>query len=220
MAGALRVVTVNRGVDPRDYALLAFGGAGGLHATDIADELGIDRILVPSASGVLAALGLIVAPQRRDAQQTVLLKRERLTAERIAEVTDELADRVAEALDEPASTIRAIYELRYLGQSFELPVGASLNATPEKLRDAFEAAHEARYGYRDAAQELELVTIRVSAFGASPEIETAPAPGTPEPGVPIEGPAVIRMPESTVLVPAWWAGTTDRHGTIVLERAR
>ena len=73
MVRALRVVTVERGIDPRRYALLAFGGAGPLHACAIADELGIARILVPRASGVLAALGLVVSPRRRDVQRSVLL---------------------------------------------------------------------------------------------------------------------------------------------------
>ena len=82
MIRALRVVTVQRGIDPRRYALMAFGGAGGLHAAQIADELGIDTILCPRASGVLAALGLVVSPRRRDVQRTVLLSGGELTAER------------------------------------------------------------------------------------------------------------------------------------------
>ena len=82
MIRALRVVTVQRGIDPRRYALMAFGGAGGLHAAQIADELGIDTILCPRASGVLAALGLVVSPRRRDVQRSVLLSGDELTAER------------------------------------------------------------------------------------------------------------------------------------------
>ena len=77
MVRALRVVTVERGVDPRDHALVAFGGAGPLHAVAIAEELGIERVVVPRASGVLAALGLVVAPRRRDAQRSVLRSRRR-----------------------------------------------------------------------------------------------------------------------------------------------
>ena len=81
MVRALRVVTVERGIDPRRYALLAFGGAGPLHAAAIADELGIGTIVCPRASGVLAALGLVVSPRRRDAQRSVLLSGEELTAD-------------------------------------------------------------------------------------------------------------------------------------------
>ena len=85
MVRALRVVTVQRGIDPRGYALLAFGGAGPLHAAAIADELGIDEIVCPRASGVLAALGLVVSPRRRDVQRSVLLSGDGLTAEAIAD---------------------------------------------------------------------------------------------------------------------------------------
>ena len=84
MIRALRVVTVQRGIDPRRYALMAFGGAGPLHAAQIADELGIDTILCPRASGVLAALGLVVSPRRRDVQRSVLWSGDALTAEAIA----------------------------------------------------------------------------------------------------------------------------------------
>src|SRR3954470_7512734 len=91
MVRALRVMTVERGVDPRGYALLAFGGAGGLHAAAIADELGIERVLVPRASGVLSALGLAAAGRRIDARRSVLLRGDALSDEAIGRVVDELA---------------------------------------------------------------------------------------------------------------------------------
>ena len=93
MVRALRVMTVERGVDPRSLALMAFGGAGGLHAAAIAEELGITKILCPRASGVLAALGLVVSERRRDAQRSVLLKADELDDE-----PDELAQRAREEL--------------------------------------------------------------------------------------------------------------------------
>jgi len=219
MAGALRVVTVDRGVDPRDYALLAFGGAGGLHATDIADELGITKVLVPSQCGVLAAVGLIVAPQRRSAQRSVFLSGRSLTAGRIAEVTDELANGVRQSLGEPPAEMRATYELRYRGQSFEIPVEAGLGPSPAELRAAFESEHRARYGYHDPDQEIELVTIRVSAFGAAPAVTVEPAPGLPEPGITLGGPTVLRLPESTVLIPEGWRGRLAGGGALMLERS-
>ena len=98
MVRALRVVTVQRGIDPRRYALLAFGGAVPLHAAGIADELGIETIICPRASGVLAALGLVVSPQRRDVQRTVLLAGERLAADAIAAAVVELGERARRAL--------------------------------------------------------------------------------------------------------------------------
>jgi len=220
MAGALRVVTVDRGVDPRDYALLAFGGAGGLHATDIADELGISRVLVPSQCGVLAALGLVIAPQRRDAQRSVFLVGAELTARRIAEAIDEPASRVRHSLHDPPAELRATYELRYTGQSFEIPVEAGLTPTPAELRAAFESEHQARYGYHDPEQEIELVTIRVSAFGEAPTVALQPVPGLPQPGVTVSGPTVLRLPESTVLIPAGWRGSLAGGGALMLERSR
>jgi N-methylhydantoinase A len=246
MVRALRVVTVERGIDPRDYALLAFGGAGPLHAAGIADELGIDSILCPRASGVLAALGLVVSPRRRDAQRTVLLSGAALTAEAIATAVDELGERARRELGAGAEAeLRATYELRYLGQSFELPVEGGANPTPDELRRAFEAAHEHRYGYSDPDQALELVTIRVSASSPGAEVALAagdeqPAPqrgrraatisgerlelevvrGSPEPGTRIEGPAVLELAESTLLVPPGWHVEVDRTGTIGMRRAR
>src|SRR5215208_6932781 len=98
MVRALRVMTVERGVDPRGMALLAFGGAGGLHAADIADELGMGRILCPRASGVLAALGLVVSDRRRDAQRSVLLSGDELTDEALEREAADLAGRARQQL--------------------------------------------------------------------------------------------------------------------------
>jgi N-methylhydantoinase A len=241
MIRALRVVTVQRGIDPRRYALLAFGGAGPLHAAAIAAELGITQIVCPRASGVLAALGLVVSPRRRDVQRSVFLSGEALTAEAVAEVVAELGAAAREQLHEADAALRAVYELRYRGQAFELAVEGALEPDPADLREGFESLHEDRYGYRDAEQELELVTLRVSAtipgadvsLGAAgggdegePErgtrtatldgedVELAVLRGSPTPGTAIKGPAVIELPESTLLVPEGWAGEVDDTGTI------
>ena len=176
MIRALRVVTVQRGIDPRRYALMAFGGAGGLHAAQIADELEIDTVLCPRASGVLAALGLVVSPRRRDVQRSVLWSGDELTAESIAHAVAELGDRARDAMHEPDAELRVVYELRYRGQSFELAIAGQADATPEQLREAFEHEHEERYGYSDSEQRLELVTIRVTATAAGAEVELA-SPG-------------------------------------------
>jgi N-methylhydantoinase A len=216
MAGALRVVTVDRGIDPRAFALLAFGGAGPLHATDIADELGIERILVPSASGVLAALGLVVSPRRYDAQRSVFLSGDELTAEAIAGHADDLAERARRALGQDDPRASAVYELRYEGQSFELPIAGELHADPAALRAAFESEHELRYGHSDAAAGIELVTIRVSAV--VPGVDVTLAGGGLEPGARIAAATTVPLPESTLVVPASWEGTVDASGTIHLER--
>jgi N-methylhydantoinase A len=244
MVRALRVVTVQRGIDPRRYALLAFGGAGGLHAVQIAEELGITEILCPRASGVLAALGLVVSPRRRDVQRSVFMSGEELNRDAIAEVVAGLGEQARSELGETEAELSAVYELRYRGQAFELAVSGSLDAEPGELRKAFEEIHEERYGYRDAEQELELVTLRVSASlpGADvslgeaqsadelergrrtatldgEEIELEVLRGSPAPGTEIQGPAVVELPESTLLVAPGWSGEVDDHGTIHIRRA-
>ncbi len=145
MVRALRVMTVERGVDPRDFALLAFGGAGPLHAVAIAGELGMRRILVPRASGVLSALGLAAADRRADAQRTVLgADPDAALAGLRAEVRATLGD---------DAELETAYDMRYRGQAHELTVGR-----PED----FEARHEERYGHRDPDAAVEVVTVRVT----------------------------------------------------------
>ena len=239
MVRALRVVTVQRGIDPRRYVLLAFGGAGGLHAAGIARELGITEIVCPRASGVLAAVGLVISPRRRDVQRSVFLAGDALTADAIAELVGELGQQARNELGEDEAELAATYEMRYRGQAFELAVGGELHAEPHDLRAAFEAIHEERYGYRDSEQELELVTLRVSATlaGAEVSLRDAEEPEEPERGerdatidgervtlatlrgpVPagteIAGPCVVELPESTLLIPPGWAGEVDNTGTI------
>jgi N-methylhydantoinase A len=193
MLRALRVMTVQRGLDPREFALLAFGGAGPLHACALARELGMRRILCPRASGVLSAFGLAAAAPRREAARSVMLAGESLSAERLREERDALVERVSAALGQRPARIAVSYELRYRGQSFELAVAeeeawASVDAGPpcdpaagsdplssrrapsaEALRESFAGAHERRYGYRDDRAEIELVTLRASAWGAAPD---------------------------------------------------
>jgi len=244
MIRALRVVTVERGVDPRGYALLAFGGAGPLHAAQIAEELGITTIVCPRASGVLAALGLVISPRRRDVQRSVFLRGEQLSRAAIAGLVAELGHQARRALREPKAELKAVYELRYRGQAFELAIAGATEPDPKRLREAFEAQHEDLYGYSDSQQELELVTIRVSASVPGVDVELARADesttiergrrtarlagssveidvlrGAPAAGTTIAGPAVVELPESTLLVPAGWSGQVDRSGTIRVKSA-
>ena len=242
MVRALRVMTVERGVDPRELALLCFGGAGGLHAADIAEELGMTRILCPRASGVLAALGLVVSDRRRDVQRSVLLAGDELTDEALARETGALAERAREQLGDADADVRVTAELRYRGQAFELAVEA--HDAAEELREAFHAAHEEAYGFRDPEGEVELVTLRATATEPGPDVDAAAAgaaaegaerstrtalfggaeheatvlAGEPEPGTEIEGPALVELPEATLAVPPGWAGEVLDSGTIRLEK--
>ena len=239
MVRALRVMTVERGVDPRDLALLAFGGAGPLHAVAIAEELGMSRILCPRASGVLAALGLVVSERRRDAQRSVLLGGAALTAEALREEIAALAERAG------AGALRVRADLRYRGQAFELAVDADPEPDPADLRERFAAAHERAYGYRDDDGDIELVTLRVTATEPGPDVDAAAAgaagagaetatrtawfdgeeheaqviAGEPAPGTEVTGPAICELPEATLAVPPGWAGRVEDSGTIRLERA-
>jgi N-methylhydantoinase A len=237
MARAVRVMTVERGVDPRELALLAFGGAGALHAAAIADELDMTKVLVPSASGVLSAVGLIAAERRSDLVESVLLSGDDLTAEAAAAVVERLAARGREELGEPQAEIRAAYDLRYAGQAFELTIPGAEEPDPDDLRKAFDDAHDERYGYSDPDAELELVTVRVAAaleaaeLPAQEQAEAEPKgtrkalfDGEPHEtrivnGVPDElaGPAIVELAEATVVVPPGWQ-VTCVPGGLQMER--
>ena len=212
MVRALRVMTVERGVDPRRFALLAFGGAGPLHAAVIADELGIRRILVPHAGGVLSALGLAAAERRAYAQRTVLLRGDELDDAALERAREALRVEALATLSATAEvTTRVVAEVRYAGQSHELSVPADANIIA--LRQAFADAHEERYGYRDPDGQVELVTLRVSCALPGPHVDwTAPA------GETIAGPAVVPLPGATLLVPDGWGARFDETGTAVLTR--
>jgi N-methylhydantoinase A len=144
MLRALRVVSVERGHDPRDFALVAFGGAGPLHACALAEELDIAAVLVPEAAGVLSALGLVASDLRRDRVVTHVRA--------LAEVPELPPDGEA--------------DLRYRGQSFELTVPLQ----PD-LAAAFHRAHEERYGYADASRDIELVAVRTVEITPGPDVD-------------------------------------------------
>jgi N-methylhydantoinase A len=115
---------------------------------------------------------------------------------------------------------RTIYELRYRGQSHELAI-ESHATDPQILREEFAREHQRRYGYRDDAGEVELVTIRVSVWGATPQLNLrGDDGGNGDEHAPIVGPAVYPLPESTLYVPAGWSGEVDAWGTVHLTRSR
>ncbi len=220
MLRALRVMTVEQGIDPREFALLAFGGAGGLHACEMADELEISTVLFPRASGVLSALGLVAAERREDGARSVLAP-------------------LGGPIEVPEGELA--FELRYAGQAHELTV-RGVPPEPGALREAFEALHAERYGHTDPEAEVELVTIRatrrepgpdVALRGGGGEVEFGERRvvlggqgaaarilrGEPGPDDRVEGPAIVELPEATVAVPPGWRGGWDEHGTLRLERS-
>ena len=144
MLRALRVVSVERGHDPRELALVAFGGAGPLHACELAEELEIETVLVPEAAGVLSAVGLAASEERRDYVRSYLVP------------LDEAGELPAEGEA----------DLRYAGQSFELTVPLE-----NDLAGSFHRAHEERYGYSDPERQIELVAVRMAEARAGPRLE-------------------------------------------------
>ncbi len=241
MARALRVVTVERGVDPRTFALMPFGGAGPMHAAALADELGMERIICPRSSGVLSALGLIASERRRDTARTVMLSGEELTPERIAAEVRSLRDSISDGLEDPRTA--TTYELRYRGQAFEIGVAAGEGPDPAELAEQFAAEHERRYGYRDDAAEVELVNVRVALTvpASTPRpsaaehgglertsrrarfdgawVEAEVLRGEPPASTEAAGPCVFELPEATLVLPAGWSADVDEHGTINARRA-
>ena len=239
MVRALRVISVERGLDPREFALLAFGGAGGMHACALAEELGMETVLVPKAGGVLSALGLAISDLRRDYVRPYLVDLEKVEREEFEEKFEDMEGVAAEDLEDPEYTRRA--DLRYRGQSFELTVEAD---SLEKLEERFHTTHEQRYGYRMDDESVELVNLRLIATVPveKPKPEELPAEDKAEPGhreanfdgewqeVPVldregmgegsevAGPAIIEFKESTCVVRPDWRGRVDGVGTLVLEK--
>jgi N-methylhydantoinase A len=245
MLGALRLMTVERGIDPRGFALMPFGGAGPLHAAALARELGIARILCPRASGVLSALGLAAAAPRRDIARTLALRGDSFSPHRLAAERSSMLVTAASELGETPTRARVSHELRYRGQAFELtveeeiePGEESSGMSPGELRESFAEAHERRYGYREEAAEIELVTMRVSVWGSAPALrplasgdvppsaetrpmifagESRPASvfrGLPAPGSKLRGPSLCALPDATLLIPPGWSARVDDFGTI------
>jgi N-methylhydantoinase A len=233
-------MTVERGVDPRELALLAFGGAGPLHAAAIAAELDMERVLVPPSSGVLSAVGLIASEPRRDLVESVLLAGESFTAGAAAEAVDRLARRGRKELgDAGDAAVRASFDLRYAGQAFELTIAGEARPDPAALRRAFDASHEERYGYSDEDAELELVTVRVAVARPGADLPAGEraeaedrgrrdaifgggrADAAVVRGVPagrLDGPAIVELPEATAVVPPGWTVAPTGDGTLLMER--
>ncbi|MEO8658201.1 MAG: hydantoinase/oxoprolinase family protein [Bryobacteraceae bacterium] len=229
MQRAIRVVSVERGHDPREFALLAFGGCGGLHACEIASELGIRTVIAPKYAGVLSALGMLMADHVRDHAAGALE-----TAD-IEVSFRELEDRAR--LDSPAGRLERFADIRYAGQSYELTVPWN----PRDPAAPFHAAHQKMYGYRDQNRAVEVVTVRVRARisvvkpsfqqearrSSTPELREIRVSGRWQtvrawqrnavPARANPGPALVLDYGSTTLVPSGWTFRRDRTGNLILR---
>lgn len=244
---AIRVVSVERGFDVREFVLVAFGGAGGMHACEIAARLEIRTILVPRFAGVLSALGMLVADVTRDYSQTILRRSEELSAAMLEELFAPLvararAELAVEGFTPSAVRIDRSLDVRYVGQSYEIsvPLGPDY---PE----AFHDAHARLYGYCNPGRTTELVNIRVAASGITvkPELPQSPlqAESTPQPlrvsparfagrmldtsfyrwetlppGSRGQGPAVIAGGQATAVITPTFGFHIDAFGNLVATR--
>jgi N-methylhydantoinase A len=189
---------------------------------------------------VLSALGLLAAGRRRDTARTVMLAPAEITAERLADEVETLRDSIAGGME--GAEAEVAFELRYLGQSFELPIAAEARPDPGELLEAFAAEHERRYGFRDPATDIELVSISVALREPAPQPRPRAAEagveraerrvrfdgewltatvlrGEPAAGTELSGPLVLELPETTLVLPPGWAAGVDDHGTVVAVRA-
>jgi N-methylhydantoinase A len=169
MAKVLRIVSVERGLDPRDFVLMAFGGGGPLHACALADDLGMRRVVVPRYPGLFSALGLLAADVRATFSRSLVAPLDATTLADARRVAAALSDEArgalrAQGIAEDAVRIVAELDVRYAGQSFDLTVPFDGDAAA--TADAFHQRHERRYGYASRDERVELATIRITATGA------------------------------------------------------
>jgi len=203
MEQAIRAVTLEKGRDPRDFPICAFGGCGGLHACEIAEELGIRRVIFPPWAGALSAVGMLLARRTRDYASGAIGSAD------VASLFAALRAR-AEA-DLPGAQIQEHADIRYRGQSYELTVDWD-GGNP---RGPFEAEYEKIYGLRDPGREIEVVTARVRA--AMPAADETWSHAQPADGFngPVEGPALMFDYGSTAYVPPGWRAARNKAGVVV-----
>jgi N-methylhydantoinase A len=249
MEKAIRVISVERGHDPRDYTLVAFGGAGGLHACDLAASLEIPRVMVPCFPGALSALGILRADVTKDLSRTI-----RLQVPSVAKLRGTLREQFAGLEREGRAQMRAegfapgslridrTLDMRYAGQSYELPVPLAGDYLA-----AFHRLHEQRYGYSDWTRICEVVNVRARFAGSVPK------PGLPKlrpggasaaaailsrsrvlfagrkcstavydraklkAGNRVAGPAIVTEYSATTVIPPSWLSRVDPYGNLILE---
>ncbi len=245
MERALRVISIERGRDPRDFALLSFGGAGGLHAADLARSLNIPRVLVPPQAATFSAFGMIMADVIKDYTKTVMLP----GSTPLDQLEDLLAGLESQALAEMSQEgmsvenirIETALDMRYKGQSYELAVPFSL-----QVINHFHQIHQDTYGYANPNAPVEIVNLRLKATGLvpMPQIEALPDVGhdpsaayldtrpvvlaqgerpTPfyageklQPGNLIPGPAIILRPDTTILIASQDHASVDASLNLIL----
>jgi N-methylhydantoinase A len=206
MARAIRVISVQRGYDPRDYTLVAFGGAGPLHAARLARELEIGRVLVPLSPGILCAMGLLLTDLRTDFALTRLSTLDDAALPVLRDAFAALTARAeawfdAEGIARDARRVVHTVDMRYAGQNYELPIAMPALTqgarTRQALADAFTSAHSRLYGFAPDDEPVQLVTFRVEASAVVPKAAFSPAAARgPDAGKAITGRRPVWMPEA------------------------
>lgn len=253
MAAALRLATVDKGFDPRDFTLFPLGGAGPLHACEIAENAGITRVVVMPHPGVGSAWGLLSSDLRVQTVESIALNLRQVdvaaTDRRIKSVSDDLHNQLREqgVSDEARITVEEFVDLRYLGQSFELPITWSSTSDKEMLASEFHKEHHRRYGFSAPGDEIEIMALRVVAWGAIDKqrparLKTKSAPPRPAGIRPIrvgdggrstsapyyqriellarhelEGPCLVVDSDATNYLPEGWIATVDEEAYLIMR---
>jgi N-methylhydantoinase A/oxoprolinase/acetone carboxylase beta subunit len=246
MERALRVVSVSRGHDPREFALLAFGGAGGMHACELAERLEIPTVIVPRYAGVLSALGMLLADVTKDYSSSVLRRSDSISLAELRKRFRPLLNTAKTELEredfqQSQQVFECLVDVRYAGQSHEITVPFS-----EAYRRTFDQRHDQLYGYSDPSRSTEIVTLRVKASGItdkptlprSSERFARPRPASVRParfagriiptafylwddlasGARAPGPAVVTGGEATAVIPPAFAFRVDGFGNLIVKR--
>lgn len=242
MAQALRVISIQRGIDPQGFTLMPFGGAGGLHVCALAEALGMTEALVPVHGGVLSALGMLVARRSRELSRTLACDLDAIGGDMLEQYFSELEDEARQALMQEGinaseiTTCRSA-DLRYRGQAYSLNIPWQGN---DVSRDEFHQAHQQRYGHR-LQQNIELVNVRIRAEGPAPKVQLPPltntTAATPQQQVElfgiehkatvwrregltkdqiINGPALITETVATTFIDEQWSCVVDGYGNLLL----
>jgi N-methylhydantoinase A/oxoprolinase/acetone carboxylase beta subunit len=212
MARALRRVSVERGIDPRSCALVAFGGGGPLHACALADLLGMTTILVPPHAGVLSALGLAIAPERRDAAVSVMRAADGVDKKWFRALLDALAKR---AVNATAKRLAWHARVRYAGQGHELDIACKPGDDGVSLAKRFAGAHGARYGFT-LARAVEIVAVRVAATGKAVPVKFGT--GKKRAARRLRGPHVETLTDATMVIARGWTAKSLAIGGWLMER--
>ena len=230
MARALRRVSVERGVDPRDVPLIAFGGGGPLHACGLAERLGITQVIVPPHAGVLSAVGLALAPERRESLVSVMQRAEALSASSLGELLEREVLSLRTDGDTALSLeVRWWLRARYEGQGYELDIPVQPGDAPADVAQRFVARHDQRAGFV-LDRPVEFISARTTLSSAPwpvhftrPQRDGAVAHDVDDGRAMvrvIEGPAVVRLPDATMRIAAGWTARALDIGGWMLEQQR